>query len=205
MALKLPTAMPKALHPLSWVILAARTDGETEGVTIDDDQGKIAVATDGGRMHVAHVATVAVGPGCYDPPGWGDPDWHQIEPWTVDWRGIAEHAGPTVAKGHVVRVDMLYGICRAAIAYAQSSGLEVGVVYLQGMAFNARFVADAISGSWGDIMGCDLVVHGPTNEHKLNVTHSAGEAWAMGLRVPANHSSVEDPKFDGSEYVVWEE
>lgn len=203
MAVKLPTAMPKEMHPLSWVILAAKTDGDTEGVCIDDDQGKIAVSTDGFRLHVAHVAKVAVGPGCYDPPGWGDPDWHEIEPWQVDWHSVARKAGPTAGKGHITRVDMLYGLCRAAIAYGQSTAEDVPMIRLRGMSFSARFVADAISGGWNDIMGADVVLRGPTGEHMLNVTHIAGEAWVMGA--VAGGGDTNDPDFDGTPFVTWED
>ncbi len=209
MALKLPAAMPKNLHPLAWVILAAEKEGETEGVKVEADTAhvRLAVATDRHRLHVATVPHLAVGPGCYDPPGWADPDWHEIEDWSVDWHKIEDRfeEADVLGRGHVVRVDMLYGYCRSSIAYGQSVGASVAAVTLKGQAISARLLADALVGGWGDIMGAEVELRLDASTPMLAVRHATGRALMAGVR-PGDplRADLADPVFDATEFVRWE-
>ncbi len=205
MALKLPHATPKGLLPLSWVILAAQTEGSHPGVSVVGKDTKLVIATDGWRLHRAGVPKLAVGAGSYAPPGWMGPDWAELDPWPSTGANIEEDAGPIVASGHVGRVDALYGYCRAAIAYAQSTGMTTGLVLLRGLMFDARYLADAISGGLNDLMGAELELHGPTGSHTIRVSHRCGVAWVAGAMLREAYDGSGDPEFVCDQFVKWEE
>lgn len=212
---KLPTAAPKDLSPLAWAILAASKDekARTTGLTVHiaENGGRIVVATDLHRFHMAAVPDMTPLPaGVYRPPGWDSPDWHPVgDAWEVDWRAVREATSswPRLAAGHCQRVDQLFGHCRAAIAYGQSTEWDVPLVWLRGRAFSARTVADAISGGFGTITGADVeVAESEGGAHLLRVRHVCGDAVVMGVGpdVVKAARTLTRPEFSGDQDVRWE-
>lgn len=215
MAAKLPTAVPKEVGPLAWAILAASKDeqAKTPGLTVHiaENGGRMVVATDLHRFHIAAVPDMTpLPPGVYRPPGWDSPDWHPAgDAWEVDWVSIREASmtWPRLRAGHVARVDQLFGQCRAAIAYGQSTEWEIPLIWLQHRAFSARAVADAISGGYGAITGAELeLAQSRDGQHLLRVRHVCGDALVMGVGgdpVKAARDGLR-PEFSGDEDVKWE-
>lgn len=213
---KLPTAVPKEVGPLAWAILAAEKNekARTPGLTVHvaENGGRMVVATDIHRFHMAAVPDMTpLPPGVYLPPGWnGNPDWRPIgTAWEVDWAAIREAtlSWPKLHAGHVSRVDQLYGWCRAAIGYGQSTEWETPVIWLRNRAFGARSVADAIAGGYGNLDGLDLeIAQDREGQHLLRVRHVCGDALTMGVGADVVKAAREmkRPTFDASDDVTWE-